>query len=93
MVSGWVGGGPVCLPIRHLPFSKEFTASCGQSHTPAHSSLEEGERETVRNRERRTDSLGDRLPSLPCCSSAKWKECSRDEPVSLFTPDGTRKKE
>lgn len=36
----WVGGWrPLCLPIRHLPFSKEFTASCGQSRTPAHSSL------------------------------------------------------
>lgn len=41
-----MGGGPVCLSIRHLPFSKEFTASFGQSRMPAHSSLEEGERET-----------------------------------------------
>lgn len=47
-------------------------------------------RNTVRNRG--TDRLGDRLPSLPCCSSAKWKECSHDEHVSLFTPDRTRKR-
>lgn len=90
---GW-GGGTVCLPIRHLPFYEEFTASCGQSRTSAHSSLEEGERETQleTERERRTDNLGDRLPSLPPCSSAKWKECSFDEPVSLFTPRHDKEK-
>lgn len=92
-VGGMGGGGSaVCLPIRHLPFYEEYTASCGR--TSAHSSLEEGERETQleMERERRTDNLGDRLPSLPPCSSAKWKECSCDEPVSFLPPDMTRKR-
>lgn len=43
-------------------------------------------RNIVRNRARqsRTDNLGDRLPSVQWCSSAKWKECAcDDEPVSL----------
>lgn len=94
-VGDWrgVGGGPARLPKRHLPFYKEFTASCGQSLTPAHSSLKEGEKEEVRHRQgRKTGDLTDKLPSLPYCSSVKWKECSRDEPVSLPLLTGTRKR-
>lgn len=80
--AGW--GGAVCLPIRHLPFSEEFTASCGQSRTPAHLGLEEGEkRNTVRNRERHGRAIWV-IDYLLWHGSAKWKECSRDEPVSLF---------
>lgn len=42
VVRGWVGG-PACLPVRHLPFCEEFTASCGQSRTSAHSSLQQSQ--------------------------------------------------
>lgn len=46
---GWEGGCRISL---HQTQHEEFTASCGQSRTPAHSSLEEGEGETVRNGKR-----------------------------------------
>lgn len=60
---------------------------------PAHSRLEEGERETQLEIERapRTDNLDDRLSSRPRRSSPKWKECSRDEPVIAFPQTGREK--
>lgn len=46
------GTGGDCRISLHKTQHEEFTASCGQSRTPARFSLEEGEGETVRIGER-----------------------------------------
>lgn len=59
VVLGWRVGGDVggarMSPHQTSPLYEEFTASCGQSRTPAHSSLKEGERERIINTEGEMD--------------------------------------
>lgn len=69
----------------HPLFFEEFTASCGQTRTPAHSSLQ---RDGEKNRTlEKIDIWGDGSPSSPGHCSAKRKEFCPDERVSLFCPE------